>query len=216
MAHAYPIVVDLSGKLVVIVGGGKVAVRKARGLIEGGAVKVKCVAPQIDPDMPQQVERVERKFEPSDLGGAAMVFAATDQPPVNSAIVRAARERGILVCRADADDEDAGDFAVPAVWRNGPIVVAVSAGSPALSAAVRDDVRMSVTGMGEFKEMAEALRKLRPMLRNSPKLSPGERRAVFIELASRPALDALAGGGEEALWQWLTERFPQLEGEKRP
>jgi siroheme synthase-like protein len=216
VAHAYPILLDLAGKLIVIAGGGKVAVRKARGVLEAGATKVKCIAPQIDPEMPASVEKITRKFAEADVQEAALIFAATDSPEVNTAIVRLARERGILVCRADADDEDCGDFSVPAVWRNGPIVVSVAAGSPALSAALRDDLRMSFVGVGEYKEMAELMRKLRPWLRNCTKLSPGDRRAALVNLASRSALDALASGGEDALWQWLLAHYPQLEGEKRP
>jgi siroheme synthase-like protein len=216
VAHAYPILLDLAGKLIVIVGGGKVAVRKARGLLEAGATKLRCIAPQIDPDMPASAEKIVRKFEIADVQGASLLFAATDSPEINTAIVRLARERGILVCRADADEDDGGDFSVPAVWRNGPVIVSVAAGSPALSAALRDDLRMGFVGIGEYKDMAELMRKLRPWIRHCPKLSPGDRRAALINLASRPALDALAGGGEDALWQWLLAHYPQLDGEKRP
>jgi len=216
VAHAYPILVELAGKLVVIVGGGKVAVRKARGVIEGGATRVRCVAPQIDVEMPDQVERVQRKFEPSDLGGAAMVFAATDQAAVNSAVVRAAQERGILVCRADADEHEGGDFTVPAVLRHGSIVVSFSAASPALSAAMRDEFRGQLAAMDRYKEMARLLRTLRPKLRDCVQLPPARRRAALLELASPAALDLLASRGEEALWRWLVERYPELKGESSP
>ena len=67
MAYSYPILLDLTGKLVVIVGGGRVAVRKAEGLIEGGATKVRCIAPEIEDEMPAEVERIKTLFVPSHL-----------------------------------------------------------------------------------------------------------------------------------------------------
>jgi siroheme synthase (precorrin-2 oxidase/ferrochelatase) len=58
VAYSYPILLDLTGKLVVIVGGGMVAARKAQGVIEGGATRVKCVALKFDNEMPGEVEMI--------------------------------------------------------------------------------------------------------------------------------------------------------------
>jgi len=216
VAHSYPILLDLTGKLIVIVGGGKVAVRKARGVLDAGATKVRCVAPQIDNEMPQQVELVHRKFEPSDLDGAAMVFAATDDAGVNTAVVRAAQERGILVCRADSDEVEGGDFTVPAVLRHGSIVISFSAGSPTLSVTLRDEFRTNISTIDKYKEMARLLRTLRPRLRDSSALTPVRRKQALFDLASSAALTALADGNNAGLWRWLVERYPELSGEKAP
>ncbi len=216
MAYAYPILLDLAGKLVVIVGGGKVAVRKAAGAIDGGATRVRCVAPKIDAEMPAQVERIEKTFEPVDVDGATLVFAATDQSAVNSAVVRAAQERKILVSRADADEQDAGDFIVPAVLRRGPIVVSVAAGSPALAAKVRDQLSTALQTLHRYTQLAEALKTLRPMLVDSKTLTAQRRRAALLDLVTAPALEALGQDGKDGLWRWLVERYPELKPEQSP
>jgi precorrin-2 dehydrogenase/sirohydrochlorin ferrochelatase len=215
VAHAYPILLELAGRLVVIVGGGKVAVRKARGVIDGGADGVRCIALEINSEMPSRVERIVGAFEPSHLDGAGLAFAATNSPEVNTAVVRASRERGILVCRADADEEDGGDFTVPAVWRSGSVVVGVSAGSPALSAALRDEIR-NISGLGKYLDMAEVLKALRPRLREMASLSTSQHMQAMRDLVTQPALDVLAKDGAGALWRWLVDRFPELKGEKAP
>src|SRR5438045_776150 len=106
MPHNYPLLLEVSDRPIVIVGGGEVAVRKAMGLIDAGATSVRVVAPQVHERMPTQVQRIAETYRPEHLPGAELVFAATDDPKVNDAVVRDARELGILVCRADADDEN--------------------------------------------------------------------------------------------------------------
>src|SRR4051794_24057378 len=101
--HAYPLMLDVTGRLVVIVGGGAVAVRKVDGLLAAGATRVRVVSPVFHAEMPlddSRVERVAAAYESRHLDGAALVFAATDLPEVNAAVVRDARSRGILVNRA--------------------------------------------------------------------------------------------------------------------
>src|SRR5208337_1081676 len=98
-------------------------------------------------------------FEPGELDGAQLVFAATDSTAVNDAVVAESRRRGILVQRADAEESDdvGADFVLPAILRCGPIVVAVSAGgSPALAAAIRDILAGSVTN--DWVNLAEAMK----------------------------------------------------------
>ena len=117
MPHNYPLLLDVSDRLIVIVGGGEVAVRKAVGLLEAGATRVRVVAPVFHERMPAQVQRVAETYRREHLDGAGLVFASTDDPAVNETIVRDARAMKILVCRADADDTNAGDFATPAMIR---------------------------------------------------------------------------------------------------
>src|SRR4051794_38596804 len=104
MPQNYPLMLDVDHRLVVIVGGGVVAGRKARGLIECGASRVRCVSPTFDAGIPDGVERIVARYEPRHLDGASLAFAATDDPAVNAAVVRDGRARGVLVNRADATD----------------------------------------------------------------------------------------------------------------
>ena len=205
--HAYPIMLDVTDRLVVIVGGGAVAVRKAAGVLEAGATRVRCVSPVFDPAIPPEVERIGETYEPRHLDGAGLVFAATDLPAVNDAVVRDARARGLLVTRADADDEEPADFTVPARLRRGGVTVAVSAGgSPALAAAVRDG--LAARWDDRWTRMADVLAMVRPRLMS--KVDPTLRRAVLRELATDEALDVLASRDVPGLLEWLVNKHPTL------
>jgi siroheme synthase-like protein len=208
--HAYPILLDVTDRPVVIVGGGAVAVRKAKGLIDAGATRVRCVSPVFDPGMPDSVERVEEPYEARHLDGAGLVFAATDLPAVNDAVVRDARARGALVSRADADEDTYGDFTVPAVWRDGPFTLAVSAGAnPALAVVVRDELIPHWDPL--WTVLAQVGSWIRPRLRAAG-IEPAVRRAVMRDLASEEAMQVLRGPGAiEALMKWLYDRHPVLK-----
>lgn len=136
MKH-YPVFLDLSGRPVLVAGAGKVALRKTRGLLEAGA-QVTVVAPEWDAGFAGlPVRRIERRFRVSDLAGACLVFAATDDRPTNRRIGAAARRRGIWANVADRAAEC--DFIVPARLECGPVQIAVSTGgqNPRLSGELR-------------------------------------------------------------------------------
>lgn len=208
MSAKYPILLDLSERLVVIIGGGAVAARRARGLLaaSGSRGLIRVVAPEFDGSMPGEVERVTERYRPEHLQAAALVFAATDSPHVNALIVRDAKSRGILVSRAD--DPDDGDFIVPAVHRDGPITFAVSAGSPALSAFIRDQIAAQMKD--GWRAMADAMQSIRPLIVDS-KLSAEQRADVLRSLASQEAIDVLDTSGADGLRAWLIARFPKLQ-----
>ena len=204
MRAAYPLMLDVSSRLVVIVGGGGVAARKARGLLEAGATRVRVVSPTFCESMPDGMERVEREYRAGDLEGASLAFAATDRPGVNDAVVLDANRSGILVNRADADEEAPGDFSTPAVLRKGELVVTVSAaGSPVLAAVVRDGLRDRLEP--RWVAMAAAMRELRPRIRDGG-AGVEARREAFRDLASDEAMSVLERGGTDELWSWLKRR----------
>lgn len=207
MSLTYPINLDIAGRTVVIVGGGAVAARKARRLIEAGAGRVRCVAPEFCDELPSSVDRVRGTYRPDHLAGATLAFAATDRPEVNEAVVRDARARNLLVNRADVDDEEPGDFTVPAKFRRGEVTVAVSAGSPALSAMIRDRLEQSFDP--RWAQMANTMRELRPWIKSAA-ADIALRRTIFRDLASEEAVATLAGRGVGALREWLLSRHPEL------
>jgi len=198
VSHVYPLFLDVSRRTVVIVGGGAVAARKAAGILAANGKLVRAVAPKFAREFPQDVPKKIGNFEPADLDGAALVFAATDSVAVNDAVVAESRKRGILVQRADGEEsDDPADFISPAILRCGPIVVAVSAGgSPALAAGLRDALAGSVTD--DWVKLAEA------------GLPIARRREIFRALATTDAADALAGGGMPQLCKWLRTKFTDL------
>ena len=120
-----------------VVGAGKVALRKTRGLLEAGA-RVTVVSPECEPefeDLP--VRLVRRRFRASDLANALLVFAATDDRLTNHRIGIAAKGRGVFANIADSPEECG--FVVPARLHRGEIHIAISTGghSPRLTAELR-------------------------------------------------------------------------------
>jgi precorrin-2 dehydrogenase/sirohydrochlorin ferrochelatase len=215
----YPMMLDVSDRQVVIVGAGLVAARKAAGLVQSGARRVRCVAPEFHPGIPQSVERVVARYEPSHLDDAALAFAATNDASVNAAVVRDARARGILVNRAGAtEDESAGDFTIPAEFHEAGIVLTVSAGgSPALARMIRSTLQQHWDP--RWSRAAAAMSMLRPEILGRDELPEEKRRQIFRWFASPEAMDLLAGLPVEsdvdadvaALRSWIRELFPELK-----
>jgi uroporphyrin-III C-methyltransferase/precorrin-2 dehydrogenase/sirohydrochlorin ferrochelatase len=122
----YPIDLDITGRRVVVVGGGRVAVRRARTLLAAGA-EVTVIAPQVEPelaDLPLAVRR--RGYRDGDLEGAWLVHAATGDPAVNGAVAMEAERCRIWCVRAD--NALLSRAWAPAVTRHGDVTVAVTAG----------------------------------------------------------------------------------------
>ena len=133
----YPIFLDVRDRPMLVVGAGKVALRKTKGLIEAGA-RITVVAPRHLPEFEHlPVRLVRREFRTADLAGVALVFAATDDRLTNHRIAIAAKGRGILANIADAPEECG--FLVPARLTRGNVQIAVSTGgtNPRLSAGLR-------------------------------------------------------------------------------
>ena len=133
----YPVFLDLQGRPVLVVGAGKVALRKTRGLLEAGA-RVTVVAPEWEREFEAlPVRLVPRRFRSSDLANCALVFAATDDRLTNHRIGIAAKGRGLFANIADAAGECG--FIVPARLERGGVQIAVSTGgrNPRLSAELR-------------------------------------------------------------------------------
>jgi precorrin-2 dehydrogenase / sirohydrochlorin ferrochelatase len=139
----YPIFLNLSGRRCVVVGGGEVASRKARKLLQARA-EVVVISPEITPELESVAVEVHRRpYKEGDLDDAYLAFAATDSREVNAAVAREAKERGILLNVADRPSE--GDFALPSTLRRGRLQVAVSTGgaSPALARGIKDELEES-------------------------------------------------------------------------
>jgi siroheme synthase-like protein len=133
----YPVFLDLKDRPVLVVGAGKVALRKTRGLLEAGA-KVTVVSPECEGEFEDLgVRLVRRRFRASDLAGIFLVFAATDDRLTNHRIGIAAKGRGLFANIADSAEECG--FVVPARVNRGEVQIAISTGgeSPRISAELR-------------------------------------------------------------------------------
>ncbi|MDP9496178.1 MAG: SAM-dependent methyltransferase [Actinomycetota bacterium] len=129
----YPLHLDLTGRRVLVVGAGAVAVRRVRALVDAGA-DVHVVASEVADDLPPV--RVDRRaFVPRDVDGAWLVHACTGA--VDAEVAAACTSRGVWCVRAD--DAGASPAWTPAVARVDDVVVSVSAGrDPRRTVALRD------------------------------------------------------------------------------
>lgn len=144
MPFPYPVFLDLAGVRVLVVGGGRVALRKAGGLAEAGAA-VTVVAPEVVAELAALAVEVERRaYAAGEAGGYQLVITATDDPSVNAQVAADATAARVWV--NSADDPDNCSFILPAIARRGPVTVAVSTGgaSPALAGHLRTQIEQDV------------------------------------------------------------------------
>ena len=164
-SNLFSIEVNLEGKNVLVVGGGRIALRKVKTLLPTGA-RITVVAPQFDPEFDalcRHSERSEessqfsnsasaeqslsitlknRPYEPLDLRGIFMVFICTDKPVVNAQVSNDARARRILV--NNACDYLDGDFIVPArmdFGENIAVTVSTQGRAPSLAKKLKQHIQ---------------------------------------------------------------------------
>jgi precorrin-2 dehydrogenase/sirohydrochlorin ferrochelatase len=161
-APLYPVGLIVTGRRVLVVGGGKVAADKVRNLVTCGA-DVTVVAPDVDDAITSldgvTVER--RAYERGDAGsGYRLVIAATDDAAVNRQVHDDAEAAGVWVNAAD--DPVNCTFTLPAVLRRGRVTVGVATGgsSPALAAWLRDRIATAEVGP-EYEVLADLLAEAR-------------------------------------------------------
>jgi precorrin-2 dehydrogenase/sirohydrochlorin ferrochelatase len=140
----FPVNLNITGRLCLVVGGGSVALRKIRALLGCGA-KVKVISPWVVTDIAQLAEDGQlslhlRGYRYGDMIGSFLVFAATDSTNVQEQVGREAGERRILL--NSVDDPGRCDFQVPAKVRRGELLLTISTGgaSPALSKRIREEL----------------------------------------------------------------------------
>ncbi len=200
MPNYYPMMVDLTGRRCLVVGGGRVAERKVVLLLDCGAA-VEVVSPVTTPKLTAlaaagTIRLARRAVRPDDLTGAFLIFVATDDPVVNHSVAVQAREAGGLVNVADAPE--ACTFQVPSAVRRGDLTIAISTGggSPALAKRLRQ--RIEATIGPEYEAFLAALRELRALAREAV-LDPVERRAVYRRALDSELFDHAARGDRAAV-----------------
>lgn len=143
MEKAYfPLFVDISEKSILVVGGGKIAARRANTLL-AFAEKITVIAPALEEELELAVKQgrikwIRRKWEESDIAGQDLVLAVTDDREVNDQIWKLCRGPGILV--NVADDKDKCDFFFPGIIRQDDVVIGISSGgkAPGLVKKIRE------------------------------------------------------------------------------
>jgi len=192
-----PLLHDFDGETVLVFGGGSVGARKARRFAREASVVV--VSPEFADSDFGDSERVREAPAPDDVPGwfdrtdPALVVAATNDERVNDRIEEAARERGVLLNRADQHGERAvGSVVVPATVRDDPVVAAVATGgaSPALSRHLRQQVETEIDDAGAMADLTGELRTELQASGVDPDLRRDAVRAVVRSDAVWKALDS--------------------------
>ena len=164
---AYPVMLDLTNRACLVVGGGAVAERKVEGLVDARA-RVTVVSPSLTGRLLRLATDARFRWRPreyvaGDVEGSVLVLVATDDTAVNAAVAAECRHRGILInC---ADDPDRCDFILPSVLKRGALTVSVSTGgaSPTMARLVREELETLLPG--DVAPLTDVMAEVRRTLR---------------------------------------------------
>ena len=205
-----PLFLNLTARLVLVVGGGPVGRRKAAAaLAAGGRVRLVCLEPRPADETHPALDWRPEPYAAAHLDGAVLSFAA-GPPDVNARVVADARVRGVWV--NSATDPDAGDFFLPAVVRRGDLVLAVGTGgaAPALAREIRR--RLEEQFDDDFGRWAALLAEMRPLAMEN--VRDADRRRLLFERWSRwEWLERLRRQGGDAVRRALLRELREAGGE---
>ncbi|WP_226686701.1 siroheme synthase CysG [Stutzerimonas stutzeri] len=213
-----PLFHNLQGRRVLIVGGGEIALRKARLLSEAGA-RLRVVAPSIEAQLAKLVEAgdgecLDRGYDPQDLQGCVLAIAATDDEPLNAAVSQHANALGMPVNVVDSPQLCSVIF--PAIVDRSPLVIAVSSGgdAPVLARLIR--ARIETWIPAAYGQLAGLAKQFRAQVK--AKFANVQQRRVFWEETFQGPIaeQALAGCSAEAerlLAEKLAGAAPRALGE---
>lgn len=162
----YPVNLQIDNRLCVVIGGGRVALRKVRGLLKAEA-RIRVISPSVEPELRSlsdagKIEWLPRGYVDGDLRGAFLVFAATNNRDVQCRVQNeSAKSASIL---NSADDPLMSDFHVPAHFRRGKMLIAISTGggSPALAKKIREQLEETI--VPEYEGVVDLLALVRERL----------------------------------------------------
>ena len=195
MSKFYPIHLDVTGKKCVIIGGGKVAYRKACSLKESGA-DVVVVSPEVCSEMVSEegLVLIKKEYEECFLDGALLVIAATDNEAINKKVTLDAEKRNIIVNVVDYPERCS--FIVPSTINRGDLCISISTGgaSPAVAKRIREELE-AVFGK-EYEEYLDLLTKMRSLAMTTVE-DDAKRRRILQRLAEKDIFDIVRVEGVE-------------------
>ncbi|QXC31513.1 siroheme synthase CysG [Aeromonas sp. FDAARGOS 1409] len=194
-----PIFCRLDNKPVLLVGGGEVAERKARLLLDAGA-QLTVVAPELDPELAElaangSIEWLAGEFAPQQLTGKWLVVTATDRREVNALVYQSANQARIFA--NVVDDPKRSSFIMPSIIDRSPLMVAISSGgkAPVLARLLREKLEALLPQhLGAVAAFAGSLRE-RVKARFA---SMGERRRFWERLLGADRLGQALARGDSA------------------
>ena len=199
MNRLYPLFLNLEGKRCLVVGGGGVAERKVKSLLNCGA-DVTVIAPVVT----EYIERAanegginleRRSYEDGDVEGYFLIIGATDMLDVNESIAREAEEAGLLYNIVDLPE--LCNFFVPSVVSSGDLKIAISTNgrSPALAKKIRQELERQYGE--EYAYFLEYLGGLREKLLRDKTIDEKRRKQIFEDIVNSDALEYLRKGDKE-------------------
>ncbi|HTZ41260.1 MAG TPA: bifunctional precorrin-2 dehydrogenase/sirohydrochlorin ferrochelatase [Syntrophales bacterium] len=188
----YPIGLDISGKRCLVIGGGEVGERKVERLLEFGA-HVTVVGRELTPALASLrkkgvIEHIPGEYEQKYLKDAFLIIGATDDRGVNDRIFRDARKKRVLA--NIVDDPERCDFVLPALCRQGELVITVATGgkSPALAKKVRQDLEQRYGP--EYEALLKIMGQIRSRIIDRGEGSD-ENRKIFEAIVASDVLDQI-------------------------
>ncbi|MGI9290733.1 MAG: siroheme synthase CysG [Gammaproteobacteria bacterium] len=208
----FPLYLQLKDSTCVIVGGGEVALRKARLLVRSGTA-VRLIAPELHPSLADfalehSIEHVAETFNEVHLEpGTKLVVAATNNRETNQSIAHAASAAGIF-CNV-VDDRELSTAIMPAIVDRSPLIISVSSGgeSPVMTTRIRQQLeQLFPPSFGKLTEFAGNWRK-----RVSEKLSNNnERRRFWQKTLEGEIARRVLSGDEQAAAAILQQKLEQI------
>lgn len=196
----YPVFMNISGKRCTVVGAGSVAQRRISALLKEKA-QVTVIAPE---QMPEKLSNsrltyIQKQYTPELLAESDLVFAATDSPQLNEAIVRDAQKIGVLASSVTVCKDNTPDFSVPASRTAGNVTAAVSTNgaAPGLAGAICLEMERDIAGYAEICDMQEQLR----IQWKHTIINARQRQKALRTLSSADMLRLYREKGKQAYWE---------------
>lgn len=205
----FPINVDIRKRPCTVIGGGRVALRKAKGLLKCEA-SVTLISPAVVSELEAMVEQGSitwhnREYKRGDLAGSFLVIAATDDEAVQEQVYAEAEASNLLVNVADVPKWC--NFILPATVRQGDLAISISTAgkSPALAKRLRQELEKSFGP--EYNLALELMGALRPVV--LAKGLPHEKNKIIFEDLLHPELITLLSKGD---WQTISDHIHSVLG----
>lgn len=203
-----PLFFDIKNQRCLLVGGGAIALRKARLLTKAGA-KLRVVAPQICEELQQLAdshsgETLVKPYETADLDGCALVVAATDNEPLNRQVSNDAKAQQIPV--NVVDNPELCTFITPAIIDRDPLVIAISSGgqAPVLARQLRAKIESLVPAA--YGQLAQLAQRFRDKVKTAFS-DPDQRRHFWERAFEGPAAEQALSGQVEKAADWLQQQL---------
>ena len=196
----FPTFMNVRDRTCLVIGAGPIGLEKIEGLLASDA-HVVVVAPEAEPEVAELAAEGslvwhQRRYEPDDLEGALLVFAATSDTDLNVRVFREAEARAMLVNVVDVPP--LCNFIMPAIVRNGPVSIAISTSgaSPALAKRLKREIAEE---FGEpYARLAEMLNDIRGVGQGHVRDLPGAQGLLRGDRQRRARPDRAAAPGRRA------------------